>query len=322
MPRRTEHSGFTLIELLVVIAIIGILVALLLPAVQSAREAGRRLQCQNQIKQLSLGFHNHLAAHRFFPTGGWNYWWVGDPDRGFSIRQPGGWTFTVLPFVEQQSLFDLGKGQTFDAKKIVFIERESVGVPLFTCPSRRTPETNPNYWGLVHYNMNYTARWGRTDYATNTGSTQVGNCEFWRTPGSLGEGDTSFAWDDTSMLTGVAYLHSTVGIADIIDGTSHTYLLGEKYLNPDNYTTGKDNGDNEGLFMGFANTSSRFTNTPPSTDRPGTENYCIFGSAHAGIFNMAMCDGSVRAIADTIDPDMHRLLGDRRDQQVVPTDAY
>src|SRR5690348_10720611 len=102
MSRRLTRRGFTLVELLVVIAIIGILIALLLPAVQAAREAARRVQCTNHLKQLGLGFMVHHDQQKHFPTGGWGYMWVCDADRGLDKRQPGGWGYTVLPFTEQQ----------------------------------------------------------------------------------------------------------------------------------------------------------------------------------------------------------------------------
>ena len=108
MNRTSDKSGFTLVELLVVITIIGILIALLLPAVQAAREAARRVQCSNNLKQLGLAMLQHEERNRFFPTGGWGWYWVGDPDRGFGKEQPGGWVFSVLPYMEQQPLHDLG----------------------------------------------------------------------------------------------------------------------------------------------------------------------------------------------------------------------
>src|SRR3954451_3369851 len=93
-PRK--HSGFTLVELLVVIATIGLLVALLLPAIQSAREAARRTQCKNNLKQIGLGCLNHADAHKFFPSGGWGFDWTADPNRGYGPDQPGSWSSDIL----------------------------------------------------------------------------------------------------------------------------------------------------------------------------------------------------------------------------------
>ena len=92
-----ESSGFTLVELLVVITIIGILIALLLPAVQAAREAARRAQCTNNLKQLALGMLGHEQQYRFFPSDGWSWEWTGDPDRGVGRSQPGNWATAFSP---------------------------------------------------------------------------------------------------------------------------------------------------------------------------------------------------------------------------------
>jgi len=108
--RGRPPNGITLVELLVVVAIIGLLVALLLPAVELAREAARRSQCANHLKQLSLAAAAHQDVNQFFPTGGWGGGWVGDANRGFGPKQPGGWIYNVLPYTEQINLHNLGQG--------------------------------------------------------------------------------------------------------------------------------------------------------------------------------------------------------------------
>ena len=107
---RRRATGFTLVELLVVIAIIGVLVALLLPAIQAAREAARRRECQNHLKQIGLAILNHETAVKAFPHGGWGFEWTGDPDSGTGERQPGGWGFGTLQYMEGMAAFNIGKG--------------------------------------------------------------------------------------------------------------------------------------------------------------------------------------------------------------------
>src|SRR6478736_8706160 len=136
--KRSLQSGFTLVELLVVIAIIGILVALLLPAIQAAREAARRAQCKNHLRQIAVGCLNYESSNKAFPAGGWGFRWMGDPDRGMGRGQPGGWVYQVCPYLEETVVFSVGKGMP-DAQKRTELQKQMAAViPVFNCPSRRT----------------------------------------------------------------------------------------------------------------------------------------------------------------------------------------
>ena len=109
-------TGFSLVELLVVISVIGLLMALLLPAVQAAREAARQTACGNNVKQLALASLSHESALGFFPTGGWDNW-LGDPDQGFGKAQPGGWVYNILPFVKNRGSTISVRGAAAQASK-------------------------------------------------------------------------------------------------------------------------------------------------------------------------------------------------------------
>jgi prepilin-type N-terminal cleavage/methylation domain-containing protein len=328
-PPTTEQTrpAFTLVELLVVIAIIGILIALLLPAVQAAREAGRRTQCANHLKQIGLAFLNHVDAQKKFPTNGWGYTWIGDPDRGFGRGQPGGWLYNILPFVEQQMLWNLGANldPQSSARLTANQQRLTTPVDTFVCPSRRNAELWPTWLATPNYSAPVT-NVARSCYAVNAGDAYT---DPGQTAGTGPQGPASFSdavsptWANefsyiASIATGISYPQSEVRVRQVTDGTSSTYMAGEKFINPDWYVNGMDAGDNENIWMGANGDNERWSYTAPLPDTPGMDPWGTWGGIHPGIFQMVFCDGSVHAIDLEIDPVTHQRLGNRSDGQLLP----
>lgn len=363
IDRRTKNasSGFTLVELLVVIAIIGILIALLLPAVQSAREAARRTQCKNHVKQLTLGCLLHEDTHGFLPTGGWGLWFTGDPDRGYGGNQPGGWYYSILTYIEEDAIRNLGRGDTDDqdAWEPSSITAHQTPIAMFHCPSRRPATIYRALWTGVRVQT-----WisliapsqgvVKADYAANSGDSLIfasyddyGTDKLLWAPLDYEQLESTDPrrggprWTDTNdpstifYQTGVIYYRSQLPFSRIVDGTSNTYLIGEKYLNPDKYdSTGKNDatftyGDNQGAYAGYEWDNHRVAwqedslgdveYYQPKQDTPGydTKRNEAFGSAHPGGYNSSFCDGSVRLISYDIDPEVHRRLANRLDQLPV-----
>lgn len=341
---RPSPRGFTLVELLVVIAIIGILVALLLPAVQAAREAARRNQCKNHLKQMSLGCLMHVDTHKYFPTGGWGLDWTGDPNRGYGANQPGSWAFSILEYIEEGVVRNGMKGLTGAGFQQASTQLHQTPISIFNCPSRRPPALRRASWtpGVIVQTWLPTASTTqgivKGDYAANVGdSTYWASDNLWR-PTSYANAATG-AWTNTGKCkpvpdvncqSGIMYYHSDVGVQQITDGTSKTYLIGEKYVFPDGYegtsnTTGPGFtfGENQALYTGFEWDNGRVAWNEnkalpqeyfqPRQDQPGYDNYGAFGSAHSAVFNMAFCDGSVQGIAYDIDATAHRWLANRFD---------
>jgi prepilin-type N-terminal cleavage/methylation domain-containing protein len=342
-----DRTAFTLLELLVVIAVIGILLALLLPAVQSAREAARIIECKNHLKQIGLAWLHHHSAQNFFPTGGWGSNWAGDPDRGFDKRQPGGWAYNILPFLEEKDIHDLGMGTAYGGtpdKKLLLAQTAQSSTPIFLCPSRRA-QAVPFVFTLqlnsyANINLRNVPTVWRGDYCANAGD-QVWNKEL-ATPQSVASSDDfKFQFDRTDdpalrgYSTGVSYYQSTVPIRKITGGTSHKYMVGEKFLYSDKYLTGDDQGDNHWLWTGWdddlfrtagvlylgAALPSALAPSPisPQRDMHSSEADAItrryaadmWGSPHVAAFNMVFCDGSVHSIAYDVDLLVHRWQHNR-----------
>lgn len=307
-PATASRRGFTLIELLVVIAIIAVLVALLLPAVQQAREAARRTQCANQLKQMGLAFHNFEEQYNRLPNAATN----GDTrvtdttgyTRGRNVES-WAWSYWILPFVDQTAVFNLASNGKDPAPVVnagTYNSAESTvagkAIPIYYCPSRRSPTLISGSY--------------KCDYAGNAGDKGRND----GTPGVL-------------IRTGV----DKIRFEQIKDGASNTLMVAEKVLQPDSY--GYDGGDNERwnnagwdedhVRWGASThaTTGVITYYPPLPDVKGpvsTSSASVwpsnFGSSHSAL-NGVLCDGSVRQIAFDIDQETFRRLCGSKDQKPV-----
>jgi prepilin-type N-terminal cleavage/methylation domain-containing protein len=334
---RIGNHGFTLVELLVVIAIIGILIAMLLPAIQKAREAARRIECTNHLKQMATAALTHESSHRCLPTNGWGLYWVGIPERGFGRTQPGGWIYNVMPYMELKSVHGLTSGMTGTTRSNMGNKMCATPLGVFNCPSRRDAIVYPiGNWtgqqlnpicGIVNnadVRVSTLSKVARSDYACNGGSVYTDPSS--NSSGFDGWGPTSSAHARSNqggfekvakVANGVCYFGSKTALKEIKGGTSHVLLFGEKSLNPDCYFDAQDGGDNETMYMGENGDITRWTyfdpNYPqgPVRDRRGYSSWDKFGSAHPSTFNASLCDGSVHGIAYDIDPNVFLVLGKR-----------
>ncbi|TWU20474.1 hypothetical protein Pla52o_43520 [Novipirellula galeiformis] len=299
-----RRNGFTLVELLVVIAIIGVLVGLLLPAVQAAREAARRMQCSNNLKQVSLAMHNYHDSFGSFPAGAWGWGW-------------GTWVVATLPYIEQGSLYELyDHGKKYDIPDTS--GRYSSTTNRQVTEQRLSAHTCPSDIPGTYSEMplhNYGANFGNTDYAqaANLNGVVHGGAPF----RVVNNGDQDIFKK----------------FRDVIDGTSNTFLFGE-------ILQGLASNDLRG--MSWWGINSNFTTyLPPNTslpDRLHTTSYftnqpemnlpCAVStttdptmfaarSRHPGGVQVGLCDGSVRFITDSINLNTYRALSTTQGGEVV-----
>ena len=299
------RCGFTLIELLIVIAIIGILIALLLPAVNSTREAARRTQCRNNVKQIALAMHGHHESHGVFPAGA-------------RSRHYGTWVVDLFPYIEQDAMFDqyvLTSRYQYSPNVEVLSNR----VAVYTCPSD-TPISSWTFCDIPNYN-----------YAVNLGNTSNFREPTWNgvtfSTGPFHSSNNGGTSDPNTPVYGFAHLR---------DGSSQTLMIGE-------IRQGQNDDDLRGLTTwgpgcGFTAHNAPNSPTPDYLDngwcpaasqtiaqwpcQPATSANPVNATArsrHTGGVNTAFCDGSVHFISNDIDITTWRNLSTMRGGEVVDT---
>ncbi|MGC4003410.1 MAG: DUF1559 domain-containing protein [Pirellulales bacterium] len=278
---------------------------------------------------------NHHASQKTLPAGGWGYLWIGDPDRGAGRKQPGGWIYNILPYIEETALHDGGKGfaPTSAERKAAGAVMIQTPLDVMNCPSRRPAQLFETTTAYAHFRTpnysNTVLTVARSDYAGNGGSvpndpgTPSGPTDATDAASSTWTANYNALFDKT---TGVFVAGNTVKLDLVRDGTGKTYLLGEKKLQVVNYYNGVSNNDNESMYMGAnADIHSWATTASPylaEQDGAGTGENGQFGSAHTGVFQMAFCDGSVHRIPFEVDPAVHQALANRKDGIQVNTASF
>jgi prepilin-type N-terminal cleavage/methylation domain-containing protein len=300
---REQRRGFTLVELLVVIAIIGVLVALLLPAVQAAREAARRMQCQNHLKQIGLALHNYHDTFHVFPPGA-------------TKSNQTSWHVHVLPFMELKNLYDkfnFNKGNYTDTQANGQLGRGGNGltkVPGYLCPSSKIQKMALNLpshvlsgdliLGAVPYTTHYYGNLGpKGAVVTPPGGTYLVR--------NQGQGGFS--------QQGVFEVDSKIRLADITDGTANTFLVGENSFHDEKYGSRFRNwmrgcdGAGTDHICGARNIVNGINTRTPATST--VYNDIALASQHPGGTNFVLCDASVRLVTENIPLGIYKAIASR-----------
>jgi len=312
---RRNHRGFTLIELLVVIAIIGVLIALLLPAVQAAREAARRSQCTNNLKQLGLAMHNYHNSLGSFPPGRMDCCW-------------GTWQVYILPYIEQQPLYNaynfFGNSTTdgADGGRFRYGGACNTTVTRSRISNLSCPSDSPNAPISSITSHNYAVNFGNTSMSQQA------------TLNGVNFGGAPFGVVTASLTSKSG---RTFGLSDMSDGSSSTFLAAEVIVGQGSDLRGFTWWGDASGFEAYIGPNSRqpdviydisyckypFLRNPPCTSAT-TALPSMFGarSRHPGGVNMAMGDGSVRFIKDAINIFTWQALSTTQGGEVVSSDAY
>jgi prepilin-type N-terminal cleavage/methylation domain-containing protein len=315
--RRSGRDGFTLIELLVVIAIIAILIALLLPAVQQAREAARRTQCRNNLKQLGLALHNYHDTHRAFPPGGVSRvstsgttWCV--TNGGFSGYSFAPWTVLILPMLDDSSRYNridfsqtlisiADRGQSSAGNN----EEWARSNPKYQCPS------DPNSSPSINNNNYFGCQGGGTATGSDVICTNAAGNRYW-------------------MQNGILYHNSSTRMQDIVDGTSSTFLVGEtryqsvRAANSSQYYGWASSDWPYATYGSPSQVSGACLPINSSTLNPGISGQItfdigtrMFGSFHVGGAHFLLADGSVHFLSENMDLVTYQRAGRRNDGSVI-----
>jgi prepilin-type processing-associated H-X9-DG protein len=310
-----------MVEVLVIITIIGVLIALLLPAVQAARESGRRTQCKHNLKQLGEAMQTHASSLERYPSNGWGWGWVGLPDRGTGKNQPGGWIYNLLDYLDKSALRDSCRDLGPQELEQALTRLIQTPLPELKCPTRNAPALSPASPDGFYYNAQWVPSLPKNDYAVNGGDYYTDSA-VWQGPATLQQGDAGeYPWTDLRLFTGICYQRSEIKPVMVSDGLGQTYMIGEKYVSRLHYDTHDDEGYNQSMYVGACLDLVRWTAQPPLQDADDVQ-YERFGSAHRGGSHFVFCDGAVRMINYEIDAEVHRRLGNRRDGLSVDATQY